>query len=78
MDNLRVSRFTIVKSLQYLLILLLWFLLTSPLLQSKLILMHTGDKRSASEESGKATRSVKSKKKEYEWLKRRTETPEKK
>ena len=29
MDNLRVSRFTIVKSLQYLLILLLWFLLTS-------------------------------------------------
>ena len=78
MDNLRVSRFTIVKSLQYLLILLLWFLLTSPLLQSKLILMHTEDKRSASEESGKATRSVKSKKREYEWLKRRAETPEKK
>ena len=40
--------------------------------------MHTGDKRSAPEESGRATRSVKSKKKEYEWLKRRTETPEKK
>jgi len=78
MDNLRVSRFTIVKSLQYLLILLLWFLLTSPLLQSKLILMHTGDKRSAPEEIGRATRSVKNKKKEYEWLKRRAKTPEKK
>ena len=78
MDNLRVSRFTIVKSLQYLLILLLWFLLTSPLLQSKLILMHTGDKRSVSEESSKATKNIKKQKVEYEWLKRRAETPEKK
>jgi len=78
MDNLRVSRFIIVKSLQYLLILLLWFLLTSPLLQSKLILMQTGDKRSVSEESSKATKSVKKQKVEYEWLKRRAKTPEKK
>ena len=40
--------------------------------------LYTGGKRSAPEESGGATRNIKSKKKEYEWLKRRAETPEKK
>jgi hypothetical protein len=40
--------------------------------------MLTGDKRSAPEESRRATRSTKSKKKEYEWLERRVKTTEKK
>ena len=43
-----------------------------------LVEKNTGGKRSIPNESGGATGSVKSKKKEYEWLKRRTETPEKK
>jgi hypothetical protein len=43
-----------------------------------LVEKNTGGKRSFQEESGEATRSIKGKKKEYEWLKCRIETPEKK